>query len=193
MRIIQKEISLEPMTSRLPSIIPAYKDNELYFFDDQSIRRRSYLYTSNYGKIRQMEQNDIPSVLAIMRPFVENGKLLPRTELELKNTFTNYIVYEIDGAIRACSSLIIYSDGQSEIAAVAVDEAFSHMGIGPKMIEQLISRAKTKNARSIFIMTTQAIDWFEKLGFTEDKIESLPDQRRAKWSPDRNSKVYRLN
>lgn len=150
------------------------------------------IYTSNYGKIRPMEQNDIPSVLAIMRPFIENGKLLPRTEEQLKASFKNYIVYEIDSIIHACSALNTYSDGQVEIAAVAVDEAYTHMGIGPKMIEYLISSAKKNNAKSVFIMTTQAADWFEKIGFVEDKLESLPKERLEKWNPKRNSKVYRL-
>ena len=151
------------------------------------------IYTNNYGKIRPMIQTDIPSVLAVMRPFIQSGKLLPRTQAELTTALADFIVYELDGGVHACASLHLYDDGQAEIAAVAVDEAYNHMGIGPKMIEQLISQAKAKNIRSIFIMTTQAIDWFEKLGFTEDKIESLPEERRAKWSPDRNSKVYRLN
>ena len=151
------------------------------------------IYTNNYGKIRPMIQTDIPSVLAVMRPFIQSGKLLPRTQAELTTALADFIVYELDGGVHACAALHLYDDGQAEIAAVAVDEAYNHMGIGPKMIEQLISQAKAKNISSIFIMTTQAIDWFEKLGFTEDKIESLPEERRAKWSPDRNSKVYRLN
>ena len=104
----------------------------------------------------------------------------------------DYIVYELDGGVHACAALHFYEDGQAEIAAVAVDEVYRCMGIGPKMIEKLINQAKEKGASSVFIMTTQAIDWFEKLGFTEDSIESLPTLRRAKWSPDRNSKVYRL-
>ena len=41
------------------------------------------IYTGNYGKVRPMEQTDIPSVLAIMRPFIESGKLLTRTEEQL--------------------------------------------------------------------------------------------------------------
>ena len=51
MKKIQKTISLEPMTSRLPSVWPAYKDNKLYFFDDNSIKERQYEYPSNYGMI----------------------------------------------------------------------------------------------------------------------------------------------
>lgn len=51
MKCIQSTISLEPMTSRMPSILPAYKDNILYFFDKDSINKRNGLYTSNYGMI----------------------------------------------------------------------------------------------------------------------------------------------
>ena len=49
MRKIQKTISLEPMASRLPSVLPAYLDNKLYYFDDDSLRARKYEYTSNWG------------------------------------------------------------------------------------------------------------------------------------------------
>ena len=150
------------------------------------------IYTSNYGKIRQMQQSDIPSVLALMQPFIQNGKLLPRTQSNLQQNLKEYIVYELDGGIRACAALHIYSDGQAEISAIAVDEAFGHMGIGPALTQKLISQAKEQNVVSIFIMTTQASDWFEKLGFSPDVIESLPPERLKKWTPERNSKVYRL-
>lgn len=150
------------------------------------------IYTSNYGKVRQMQQTDIPSVLAIMRPFIESGKLLPRTEQMLSETLQDYIVYEIDGVVHACAALHFYADGQAEIAAVAVDENYAHMGIGPKLMENLIGQAEQAQSESIFIMTTQAIDWFEQLGFEEDKIDTLPEERRKIWTPERNSKVYRL-
>ena len=150
------------------------------------------IYTSNYGKVRPMVQTDIPSVLSIMRPFFESGKLLPRTEKMLSDELQDYIVYELDGGVHACAALHFYDDGQAEIAAVAVDENFAHMGIGPKMMEELISQAERAQATSIFIMTTQAADWFERLGFVEDEIDSLPAKRRALWTPERNSKVYRL-
>ena len=151
------------------------------------------IYTNNYGRIRPMVQTDIPSVLALMRPFISSGKLLPRTESDIAVALKDFVVYEFDGGVRACASLHKYDDGQAEIAAVAVDEAFGHMGIGPVLIESLVQKAKEQGASSIFIMTTQAADWFEKIGFKEDSVDSLPALRRAKWTPERNSKVYRLS
>ena len=150
------------------------------------------IYTGNYGKVRAMEQTDIPSVLAIMKPFIESGKLLTRTETQIADTLEDYIVYEIDGGVHACAALHFYEDGQAEIAAVAVDENYAHMGIGPKLMDNLIEQAMEGQASSIFIMTTQTADWFEQLGFVEDSIESLPEARRKVWTPNRGSKVYRL-
>ena len=150
------------------------------------------IYTGNYGKVRPMVQTDIPSVLAIMKPFIETGKLLTRTETQIADTLEDYIVYELDGGVHACAALHFYADGQAEIAAVAVDENYAHMGIGPKLMDNLIEQAMMANAKSIFIMTTQTADWFEQLGFEEDVIDSLPEDRRKLWDSRRGSKVYRL-
>ena len=150
------------------------------------------IYTGGYGKVRPMNQTDIPSVLSIMRPFIETGKLLPRSEEQLSANLSDYVVFELDGGIHACASLHFYEDGQAEIAAVAVDENYAHMGIGPKLMDNLIEQASQAEASSIFIMTTQTADWFEKLGFVEDTVDSIPEERRVIWNRARNSKVYRL-
>ena len=151
------------------------------------------IYTSDYGKIRAMEQTDIPAVLAVMRPFVESGKLLPRTQKQLEERLEDFVVYELDGGIHACASLHDYGNGQAEIAAIAVEQKFDNMGIGPKLIDFLLKKGKALKAKSIFILTTQAADWFEKQGFSPDSIESLPEERRKIWTPERNSRVYRLS
>ena len=151
------------------------------------------IYSNNYGKIREMKRNDIAAVLSVMKPFVDSGILLPRTKQMLQEQFPFYIVYELDGAIRACASLIPYRDGQMEIAGVAVDKTCSHIGIGPKMIEFLVKRAQQMHAKSVFLLTTQTADWFEHLGFVQADIESLPQKRKESWNPKRGSKVLRLN
>lgn len=150
------------------------------------------IYKENYGKTRQMTFDDIGNVLTLMQPFIKKGILLPRTKEELSENYKNYIVYELDDAIRACASLIPYPDGQMEIAGVAVDQNYSSMGIGPKLIETLIKKGKENNAKSIFLLTTQTTDWFENLNFKEDTIDSIPKERKEKWTKERGSKVMRL-
>ena len=140
-----------------------------------------------------MRREDISGVLSVMRPFIKKEILLPRSEKQLEAEYNNYIVYELDGAIRACAALHIYDRKQAEIAAVAVDESCSHIGIGPKIIQYLIEKAKTINLESVFIMTTQTADWFEKQGFVPNDISTLPEERKRLWSPKRGSKLFRLN
>ena len=149
------------------------------------------IYTNNYGKIRQMTRDDISEVITLMQPFVNQGILLQRTKEQLYNQYQNYIVYELDGAIRACSALIPYPDGQMEIAAVAVDKTCSNIGIGPKMIRVLVKQAKEMKASGLFLLTTQTSDWFENLGFIPSEVSTLPQQRKEKWTPERGSKVLR--
>ena len=151
------------------------------------------IYKSNYGKFRAMRREDISAVLSLIRPFVSKEILLPRSEQQMEAEYNDFIVYELDGAVRACAALHIYDRSQAEIAALAVDETCAHIGIGPKMIEYLIEKAKTVSIESVFILTTQTADWFEKQGFAADSIDTLPERRREKWNPKRGSKLFRLN
>jgi amino-acid N-acetyltransferase len=150
------------------------------------------IYSKNYGGIRPATREDVPAILSLMRPFVEHGNLLPRTDKQILDSLADYIVYELDGGIRACASLHLYDIHQAEIAAVAVDESCANIGIGPKLMEYLIDRATKENLDSIFILTTQASDWFESLGFAPDDISTLPAKRKKKWTPHRGSKLYRM-
>ena len=151
------------------------------------------IFNNGYGDLRPMRDDDIPSVLSLMNPFIKSGILLPRNLQTLKSQLYNYIVYNVDGGIHACAALKKYDDGQMEIYSVAVDEAYSNMGVGPKMINFLLEKAKSGGAKTVFILTTQTADWFEKLGFAADKIDSLPPERRKIWSEKRGSKVFRIS
>lgn len=150
------------------------------------------IYNDEYSGFHQMQLKDISSVLSLMNPFVKRGILLPRTKAQLQEKLDDYVVYQVDGGIHACAALHIYDNSQAEIAAVSVDESYSKLGIGVKLINYLLNKAKEKNIDSVFVLTTQTADWFEKLGFTADTIDSLPESRKALWTPQRNSKVLRI-
>nr|WP_318660732.1 GNAT family N-acetyltransferase [uncultured Treponema sp.] len=157
-----------------------------------SIGSGTMIYNDEYSGFRAMTLNDISSVLSLMDPFVKQKILLPRTKISLTENLSDYIVYQVDGGIHACASLHVYSPSQAEIAGVAVDESYSKLGIGVKLINYLLKKAKDKKIKSVFVLTTQTADWFEKLGFKSDSIDSIPAERKANWSPQRNSKVLRI-
>ncbi len=151
------------------------------------------IYRSNYGVFRTMTRSDIPAVLSLMNPFIENGILLPRTQEELEQQTQEFLVYEIDGGIRACAALHYYGPTQAEIAGLAVDESCAHMGIGPELMERLIRQARESGAAKVFVLTTQTADWFERFGFISAEIDQLPPERMAKWDKKRGSRLLILN
>jgi len=147
------------------------------------------IYRSDYGTFRTMTRDDIPSVLSLMNPFVEKGILLQRSSEELEAETADFVVYEIDGGIRACGALHAYPEGMGEIAGIAVDESYAHMGIGPKLMDLLIERGRAAGFKAVFVLTTQTADWFERFGFKSAEIDLLPAKRREKWSEKRGSRM----
>ena len=158
------------------------------------------VYNNGYGDLRAMQPQDIPSVLSLMNPFVQKGILLERTAKQLKADLDSYIVYNVDEGIHACAALKVYQESgasseatQAEICAVAVDPAYGNMGVGPKIVNYLLDKARAQKIKSVFVMTTQTADFFEKLGFAPDSIDSIPPERKKLWNPERGSKVYRIS
>lgn len=60
MRVIQKKISLETLTSRLPGVAPAYRerDGKTYTFDDTALKKRENAFPSNYGMIPKFVETE---------------------------------------------------------------------------------------------------------------------------------------
>ncbi len=151
------------------------------------------VYSNRYSGIRPMRRNETIDVLRVMKPFVERGILLPRTEETLAESHGDFIVFEVDDAIHASAALHRYPDGVGEIAAVAVDEQYSHLGVGPRLIGYLCDRARRMGLSRVFVLTTQTADWFLKQGFEEADLSSLPEKKRAAYDLSRRSRILIKN
>ena len=148
------------------------------------------VYSNRYGGIRSMTANDVSDVLRIMQPFVERGILLPRTEAQLEEALAEFIVFEVDDSVHACAALHEFPEAVAEIAGIAVDEHYDHLGVGPKMVDFLCERAQKKGLSSVFALTTQTADWFEKLGFEEADVSALPEKKRLTYDLKRKSRIF---
>ena len=149
------------------------------------------VYTNQHENIRSITPADIPEVLRLMQPSVEDAVLVPRTTTDLQENLDDYYVYEVDGTIHGCGALHLFDDRQGEIAALVVDEIYVKLGIGKKIISYLIDRATILRCKAVFVLTTQTSDWFEQLGFVEAKVSDLPAIRRKNYNKKRNSLIFR--
>jgi amino-acid N-acetyltransferase len=137
-----------------------------------------------------MTMNDISDVLRLMRPLVDRGILLPRTESQLEGTLADFIVFEVDDSVHACAALHEFPGKVAEIAGIAVDEHFLHLGVGPKLVDYLCDRAQRRGLSSVFVLTTQTADWFLKLGFIESDPAALPEKKWKSYDLQRKSRIF---
>ncbi len=149
------------------------------------------IYANQHDNIRPMVMGDVPEVLRLMQPSIEEGVLVHRTETDLAEYIDNYAVYEVDGTIHACAALQVYSGRQAEIAGMVVDETYSNLGIGKRMVSYLIEQATAKKLKAVFVLTTQTSDWFSHMGFSQGKIADLPPERRKNYNRKRNPLILR--
>jgi len=150
------------------------------------------IYTDEYDSIRPLHSKDLPDILRLMEPFMQNGILIRRNPEQIQEKKTDYSVLEIDGSIRACGALHEWGESQGEIAAVATDPNYTDLGLGRKIVGFLIEKAKKSGMRRVFVLTTQSQDWFESLGFKESSVDSLPEKKRKNYDKTRKSKVFAL-
>lgn len=142
--------------------------------------------------IRKICINDIDSLLALMKPFIDSGVLLPRTKSDILAKLDDYVVAVTDNVILGEMALHQYDDNTGELAAVVINPAFEHQGVGGVLMEYIINKARAMGLNSLFLLTRGDPTWYKKFGFAPDSIESIPSVRRAKWDPARGSKVFRL-
>ena len=149
------------------------------------------IYANRHDNIRTMVLGDVPEVLRLMQPAIEEGILVRRTNSELEEHMEDYAIYEVDGTIHACAALHVFPDRQGEIAGVVVDETYKNLGIGRRMVSYLIERATLMKLKAVFVLTTQTSDWFSQLGFSEGKIADLPEAKASTYNRSRNSLILR--
>ncbi len=147
------------------------------------------VHSDPFESIRDMQADDIPEVLDIMEPNIQSGVLVRRDQQDLERQFQDFVVYEADGAVRACGALHRFPNGSGEIAGIAVDPHFATLGLGQKILGYLIGKARRLRLKQLFILTTKAGDWFETMGFVRANPEDLPDERRSEYNPLRKSRV----
>lgn len=147
------------------------------------------VHANQYQSIRTMRGDDVPDVYRLMQPLVRRGFLVPRSEEDLHEQIDDYVVFETDGMVHGCGALHMYDERQAEIAGLAVDDNYEHFGIGQRIVRFLVEGARRAGLSQVFVLTTQASDWFEQLGFRPGGVDEIPQAKRERYDYARNSRV----
>ncbi len=82
------------------------------------------------------------------------------------------------GEIIGCAALEIYG-AAALLRSVAVHPGWQGRGLGAELVEKATWLAQSRNVRDMFLLTTTASDYFERLGFRRCTREDAPDAMRA--------------
>lgn len=124
--------------------------------------------------VRMATENDLQELEAFIKPFVDDGKLLPRTFDELHELLANLFVAERDGKIVGCAALEIYSWKLAEVRSLAVAPETQGLGIGRRLVQACVERAQERNILEVMAITS-ADGFFMSCGFDY----TLPGEKKA--------------
>jgi amino-acid N-acetyltransferase len=125
--------------------------------------------------IRAARAADVDALSDLIEPFVDEGRLLPRTYDELEELLPNCFVAELDnGQIVGCAALEIYSRKLAEVRSLAVARSMQGMGIGKMLVQACVDLASEKNVLEVMAITSSE-DFFKSCGFDF----MLPHKKKA--------------
>ncbi|MFW6050483.1 MAG: amino-acid N-acetyltransferase [Myxococcota bacterium] len=140
--------------------------------------------------VRPATFDDVGGVLELIEPLERDGQLVRRPREMLEMDINRFVVIERDGMVVACAALYPYPDeGVGELACVAVHSDYRQAGRGDVLLQWVEKRCAELGLDRLFVLTTQATQWFRERGFTAAKLRDLPEARRALYDRGRRSKI----
>jgi amino-acid N-acetyltransferase len=122
-------------------------------------------------EIRPARTSDIKGIRSLIDAFALQRRLLNKETVTLYESVQEFTVAVEDGVVVGCGALHILWEDLAEVRTVAVAEHLHGKGVGRKILESIIARAKEIGVERIFCLTFET-DFFGSLGFTE--IQGTP-------------------
>jgi len=130
-------------------------------------------------------------IIELMEPFVDEGRLLPRSFETINNSIDDFVIIENENEVIACAGLKVYQQEKvGEIYALVVNKAFHNTDTSSKLMHLLIDKASGMGLSSIFALSKYGGRFFFRFDFNEAKLSSLPESRQKSYDYERSSMIY---
>jgi N-acetylglutamate synthase-like GNAT family acetyltransferase len=124
--------------------------------------------------VRPATLDDVPALESFLIPFVEVGRLLPRTYDELRELVPNGFVATCGTQLVGFAALEIYSKKLAEVRSLAVSAIHQGHGLGQALVRACVERAQQQHVFEVMAITSEE-HFFAKCGFDY----TLPGAKRA--------------
>ena len=107
--------------------------------------------------LRAALPGDLPAVLDLLRT-----ALLPT---DVEPHFASFVVAEHQGLVVGTVGLEHVADGRALLRSLVVDRDSRRAGLGTSLANAAIEKARAGSVSELFLLTTDAAAFFERLGF----------------------------
>jgi len=154
--------------------------------------RGSQLSEELYRHVRPATVDDLPAIVALIRPLEQQGLLVRRSRAKLERDVESFLVAEVDNTVVGCCALYPFaleSGNMMELACFAAHpgQRLSRMPVGDQLLAAAEHHAKQQDMNALFVLTTSAQDWFSEHGFAACEISALPAARTEQYDNSRGS------
>ena len=132
--------------------------------------------------VRAATVDDVEALGRFIEPFVEQGRLLPRTHDELEDLTLHGFLAVADEQIIGFAALEIYSVKLAELRSLAVSARHQGHGIGKALVKACVERAKEQSVFEVMAITSSE-EFFQRCGFDF----TLPGEKKALFLQTRES------
>ena len=121
--------------------------------------------------IRPATTADIKVIRHIIDVNKASRRMLEKETVTLYETVQEFVVAEENGEVVGCGALHVLWEDLAEVRTVGVEDKVRGQGVGHKILEELINRARKIGVKRIFCLTFET-EFFGKHGFKE--IQGTP-------------------
>ncbi len=119
---------------------------------------------------------DVPKMQALVRPYVDDGTILERSNDEISTNIRSYVLAFDEQRLVGFAALHIHTIRLAEIRSLVVDKGYWNHGVGKELVSQALQEGEKLGLEEVLVLTYKR-EFFEKLGFVEIPKESLPEHK----------------
>ena len=116
--------------------------------------------------IRPAKTSDVIAVRDLIDLYSPGGRLLSKNTVTIYEDVQEFLVGELDGKVVGCGALHVMWQDLGEVRTVALLPDYQGKGIGGKILEGLLDRARDLGLSRVFCLTFET-EFFASHGFEQ--------------------------
>jgi amino-acid N-acetyltransferase len=128
--------------------------------------------------IRKATVDDVEMITKLVDHYAKKGLLLPKSAFKVYSKLQSFLIAEEGGSVVGCASLVVLWKDLAEICSLAVEPDLVRKGVGKKLVEHCIEKAKNLKVPQVIALTYQD-DFFQNMGFRQVDKDTFP--RKLMW------------